>query len=80
MAVIDKNIVDAYSNMFEGLSDVNKLELLERLAKSLKKLSTSKREAAFYKSFGAFDDAANAEEIIKDIKDNRQFINKDISF
>ena len=80
MAIIDKNIVDTYSNLFEGLSDVNKLELLERLTKSIKMISTSRKEKSFYKSFGAFDDTADAEKIIEGIKENRRFIDKDISF
>jgi len=79
MTVIDKNIVETYSNLFEGLSSINKLELIERLSKSLK-LGTKSKEKNFYKSFGAFASDRSAENIILEIKSNRKFTNKEIKF
>lgn len=52
MTFIEKNIVENYSELFESLSYVSKLELIEKLTKSLKAESKSK-EVNFYKSFGA---------------------------
>jgi hypothetical protein len=78
MSYTDKHIVEAYSQLFEGLSDLNKLELIERLSKSLKTENT-KKEKAFYKSFGAFSSEKPAEEIISELKSSRNFRNKDIA-
>jgi hypothetical protein len=79
MSVIDRNIVATYSDLFEGLSSLNKIELIESLSKSLK-LKESTRDSRFYKSFGAFDSEKSAEEIIADIKSSRKFRNKEIEF
>lgn len=79
MTVANKNIIDTYSKLFEGLDSFTKLELIERLSKSLKKEKNSKDEA-FFKSFGAFPGDKNAEEIINEIKGSRQFREKDIEF
>ena len=78
MTITDKNILETYSNLFEGLSSINKIELIERLTKSLK-IGTSKRND-FYKSFGAFASEKSPEEIIAEIKSSRTFKNKDIKF
>lgn len=37
MTVAEKYIVETYSNLFEGLNSISKIELLEKLAKSLKR-------------------------------------------
>ncbi len=37
MTAVTKNIIDTYSKLFEGLDSFTKLELIERLSKSLKK-------------------------------------------
>jgi hypothetical protein len=79
MSVIDRNIVTTYSDLFEGLSSLNKIELIESLSKSLK-IKESTRESRFYKSFGAFDSGKSAEAIIADIKSSRKFRNKEIRF
>jgi hypothetical protein len=79
MIVIDQNIVSTYSDLFEGLSSLNKIELIESLSKSLK-VKESTRNSRFYKSFGAFGSGKSAEEIIADIKSSRKFRNKEIKF
>jgi uncharacterized protein YjfI (DUF2170 family) len=71
----DKNVVEAYTELFEGLSFTNKLELIERLSKSIR-AESSKKEEDFYKSFGAFSSEKSAEEIINEIKTSRNFRNK----
>ena len=73
----DKHIVDAYIELFEGLSFENKLELIESLSKSLK-LEDLKKEEDFYKSFGAFESDKSAEEIVVALKSARNFKDKDI--
>ena len=77
MTTIDKNILESYSNLFEGLSSFNKLELIERLSRSLKS-ETKSKEKNFFKSFGSFGSEKSPEEITKEIKANRMFKNKDI--
>ena len=77
MSYTDKHIVEAYSELFEGLSYLNKLELIESLSKSLKTENTRK-EKDFYKSFGAFSSERSAEDIISELKSSRNFRNKDI--
>jgi len=79
MSYTDKYIVETYSSLFEGLSSLNKLELIESLSKSLKIEKTAK-DNKFYKSFGAFSSEKPAEEIIADMKSNRKFRNKAIKF
>lgn len=78
MTVTDKNILESYSDLFVGLSFNNKIELIERLTKSLK-IKKSK-ENNFYKSFGAFASEKSAEEIVSEIKSNRNFKNTEIKF
>jgi len=77
MTFADRNIIDIYTNMLEGLSPVSKLELIENLSKSIRKEKTSK-EAAFYKSFGGFISEKSAEETIKEIKSSRKFRKREI--
>lgn len=79
MTAAKKNIIDTYAALFEGLDAFTKLELIERLSKSLKKTKDVK-EKAFYKSFGAFTTEKSAETIIKEIKTSRKFREKDLSF
>ncbi|MBS7253400.1 hypothetical protein [Flavobacterium branchiicola] len=78
MTVTDKHILESYSNLFEGLSFSNKIELIERLTKSIK--SNKAKENDFYKSFGAFASEKPAEDIVSEIKANRSFKNKEIDF
>jgi hypothetical protein len=79
MTVANKNMVNTYSNLFEGLDSFTKLEIIKRLSKSLKK-ETSAKDKAFYNAFGAFPAEQSAEEIIKEIKASRKFRQKDIVF
>ncbi|MFZ0598368.1 MAG: hypothetical protein WAM46_15400 [Flavobacterium sp.] len=78
MTITDKKILESYSDLFEGLSFSNKLELIERLTKSLKVAKS--KENNFYKSFGAFSSEKSAEEIVSEIKSNRKFKNTEIKF
>ncbi len=72
MNYAEKHIVASYLKLFEGLSQLSKIELIEHLSKSLKKGKNNKEET-FYKSFGAFASSKSAEEIIRDIKTSRRF-------
>lgn len=77
MTVTEKYIIRTYSNLFDGLNPTSKIELLEKLAKSLKK-DRKKRDKEFFKSFGAFGSEKPAEDIVKDIKGSRKFYREDL--
>ena len=79
MTFTDKHIVDTYTELFEGLSSMSKIELIESLSKSLK-ADKKRRTSNFYKSFGAFASTKSPKEIISDIKLNRKFRKKEIKF
>ncbi|SEJ33471.1 hypothetical protein SAMN05192553_103310 [Cyclobacterium xiamenense] len=76
MANAERHIVEIYSALFERLSSASKLELLERLAKSIKKGRKS-NEKDFFSSFGAFASDKPTEEINKEIRESRKFRAKD---
>ncbi|MEO6188977.1 MAG: hypothetical protein ABIO44_00030 [Saprospiraceae bacterium] len=79
MSYTDKNIIESYSGLFEGLSLTNKIELIENLSKSLR-TEKKLKDQIFYKTFGAFATDKSAEEIIKDIKLSRKFRKIDLKF
>ena len=79
MTFTDKNIIENYYRLFESLNSMSKLELIEKLTKSLKTESKSK-ENNFFKSFGAFSTEKTSDEIISDLKSSRKFRKKEINF
>lgn len=79
MSHTEKYIVETYSGLFEGLSSLSKLELIENLSKSLK-VEKNTKDTLFYKSFGAFASDKSAEEIIVEIRLSRKFRKKEIIF
>lgn len=79
MTIADKHIVDTYSELFEGLSSISKINLIKKLSKSLREDNKDK-EKDFYKSFGAFSSNKSAEEIIEEIRLSRKFRKKEINF
>lgn len=79
MTLIERHIIDTYSKLFEGLNPLAKIELIEKLTKSLKKEKKSKAND-FYKSFGAFESDKSAEEMMKEIRESKKFRTKDLNF
>lgn len=77
MTHAERHIIETYSGLFDGLSAVSKLELLERLAKSIRK-GTKSREKEFFSSFGAFASDKPAVEIAREIRESRRFREKDL--
>jgi len=51
MTQVERHIVETYTGLFDNLSSSSKLELIEKLSKSLRKDFKSK-EKEFFKSFG----------------------------
>lgn len=66
MSSTNKHLIKTYLGLFEGLSSLNKIELIESLSKSLK-IEKKTKDDLFHKSFGAFSSKKSAEEIIKEI-------------
>ena len=79
MTFTDKNIIENYFGLFESLNSMSKLELIEKLTKSLK-IENKSKENNFFKSFGAFSTEKTSDEIISDLKSNRKFRKKEINF
>ena len=80
MTVANRNIVDAYSGLFEGLDVTTKSKIIENLSDSIKRSENTRDGDEFFKAFGAFESEKSAEEIINDIKSSRTFHKKDIKF
>lgn len=79
MTFTDKHIVETYLGLFSGLNSTSKIELINRLTKSLKNEQKAK-DNSFYKSFGAFSSKQSAENIIADLKSSRAFRKKELKF
>ena len=79
MTHAEKYIIKSYSGLFDNLSSIGKIELLEKLTKSLKK-DKKVQENDFFKSYGAFAPEKSAEEIIAEIRENRIFREKNFNF
>ena len=79
MTHAEKYIIETYSGFFDSLSSIGKIELLEKLAKSLKR-DNKVKEKTFFKSFGAFASEKSAEEIAFEIRKSRKFRDKDFNF
>ncbi|MBM0652743.1 hypothetical protein JMN12_11885 [Capnocytophaga genosp. AHN8471] len=77
------NRVDTYTNLLNTLSRLEKVELIKKIADSLKEdtidAEKMERKKSFFSSFGAFSSEQTAEEIIADIKESRSFRNRDLS-
>lgn len=79
MTLTEKNIVDNYLALFESLNSVTKIELINRLKKSIQ-IESKTNEDDFYKSFGAFSSEKTSDEINAEIKTSRKFKNREIKF
>lgn len=79
MSFTNRHIVETYTELLEGLSNTNKIELIENLSKSLK-TESKKKDKAFFNSFGAFGSGKKTETIIKEIRTSRKFRKKELSF
>lgn len=69
---INTKLIDGYVRLLENMSPANKLELISKLTLSVK-TDLSDKKPLFYKAFGAWDSNESAEQIIKDIRESRNF-------
>ena len=79
MTHAEKYIIESYSGIFDSLSSIGKIELLEKLTKSLKE-DKKVQEKDFFKSFGAFSSEKSAEEITAEIRESKTFKVKNFNF
>jgi hypothetical protein len=81
MSHTEKTIVEAYSVLFDNLSDVCKTALIEYLSETMKtSKKTQKTENGFVLSFGKWEDSEQTvEEIKAEIKNNRKFTRKNVT-
>jgi len=75
----ETQILDGYWGLLNTLTPNLKLKLIERLSKSINK-DTSDNNDGFEKSFGAWIDSRDSDEIIAEIRDNRTFTRQIESF
>lgn len=66
---------DYYWNMLKGLSDDRKVDLIDRLAKSLIRKEKTNHDpvASLYGIWKDEEDSLSAEELVKEIRDARTF-------
>jgi hypothetical protein len=63
----ERNMIDIYASVFNSLSVFSKIELMERLLKSLKNENTNEELT------GEFIPEKTAEQIIEEIRESRNF-------
>ena len=68
----ETQIINGYWGLLSNLNPSIKLKLIERLSKSIDK-DIQKKSDQFEKSFGAWIDSRDSDEIIMDIKNSRTF-------
>ena len=68
----ETQILDGYWGLLNTLTPSLKLKLIERLSKSVNEDISNKNDR-FEKSFGAWIDSRDSNEIITEIRENRTF-------
>jgi hypothetical protein len=69
---INNKIVDTYFELLKNLDSKAKLELINKLNLTLTS-GVSKKKSSFNKAFGAWDKEEDAEKLILEIRNNRNF-------
>ncbi|MGY6563024.1 MAG: hypothetical protein ACXITV_13055 [Luteibaculaceae bacterium] len=76
-AKLNKTIVDNYMILLDSLSVDNKLEIISKLSESLKTRRNRKKKS-ITSLFGSLENDLTADEMIKEIKDARNFSRTEI--
>ena len=78
IADINKNLVDCYFTLLKNLSPDNKLELIVRLSKSMKKEKKVKKveEISLESLYGSWVSEQSADELVQELKNARNFSRK----
>lgn len=74
-ADLNFDLIESYVSLLKNLSAANKLELISRLSESLNGQKTPSNKSA-NDLYGAFISKKSADEIIAELKNNRQFNRK----
>jgi hypothetical protein len=74
---VDINLVDSYYTLLKSLSPNNKLELIERLSKSLK-TTKLKKDTSWESLFGSWELDQSTDTFIEELKKDRKFSRKPI--
>lgn len=69
---INSRLVDTYLELLKNLDPKVKLDLINKLSLSVK-TDLSKKKSSFNKAFGAWDKEDDAEQIITEIRESRNF-------
>ena len=69
---INTAFIDNYIGLISNLSPENKLDIIERISKTLKK-DFKKEKSSINKSFGAWSSKKTADEIISELRNHRNF-------
>ncbi len=69
---MNDKLTDGYVELLKHLSPNNKLELISKLAQSIKQ-DVPNSNLDFQKAFGAWDEQDDAEALVKLIRDSRVF-------
>ena len=71
-ADINIKLIDSYMSLLKNMSPQNKLDLISRLTKTVKR-DLDQEKADFYKAFGGWDKNESAEDLIETIKGSRTY-------
>ncbi|MBL4755370.1 MAG: hypothetical protein JKY52_17460 [Flavobacteriales bacterium] len=71
-ADVDTSLINGYLGLLKNLSPKNKLDLIEKLSKSLK-LDLRRSKKSLRRAFGAFESDRTADQLIKEIRESRTF-------
>ncbi|MCP9770825.1 hypothetical protein EGI22_23220 [Lacihabitans sp. LS3-19] len=79
MTVTEKNIISTFKTFLRSYSLSSRETIYKKVGKS-KKTNSKIKEEDFFKTFGSFSDNKSAEEIISNLKNQRNFKTKEITF
>ena len=71
-ADINTKLIDSYISLLKNMSSQNKLDLISKLTKTVKR-DDEMAENDFYQAFGGWDENDSAEELIDSIEEARTF-------
>lgn len=69
---VHTRLIDGYIGLLRNLSPDNKLDLIEKLTKSLRR-DLSRNRKSLKRAFGAFQSDKTADQLIKEIRESRNF-------
>ena len=69
---VHANLINGYIGLLKNLSPDSKLDLIEKLTKSLR-IDLKRNRKSLRRAFGAFKSDKTADELIKEIRESRIF-------